>query len=799
LSTLIAITGGCIDLRRREIRRQGKVLTLTPIEYRLIAHLTGRPGEVHTHRELLAAVWGYSDGVRTRTLASTLRRLRMKVEEEASSPRHLQTVAGIGYRFDAGADLAGGGPFTVGLDARVQELSSQLRTHRLVSVTGPVGIGKTWLAAAASAAWPTRTYFVDLVPASDAITFLGTVAAGLDISAFGAVSESALAERIGQWVVAHPSELVVLDNFENVLGCAPLLESWIEADDGATVLVTSRELLGLKGELRFDLSALPDDAAMALFAHHGGEARPGFSLDDSTRANVLITVNALDNHPLSIVLAASRLDVVGLEEMRPIMEIEPDFLKGRVGLADRHRSLAVAVEGSLRSLTEEQRRALMAWSVFGGGFDLRAAATVADLTSSRAADILSVLQRRSMVQGTALEASGRRAFRLYLAIRQAVRGRVASSLDLEDARHRHLNWVLEVGGSAPGQVDGERARFGLVNDALAACQWALPRVPAKAARILVDYRRPLMGVLSVDAAGALYQRALEALGEEHPGLRAELIVERTALTSVAVVSDQGLEALKRAVALADSTDDAALQVRCRLQLSNFIERLGRVDDAIAILRDAVARCERNGDAASLASALSSLAGTLRLRRRHAESEQLLLRALALQRDLGTTRGLMIAHMLMGAVLGDQGRHLESEPHIDCAISLAEALQSRLALNVNLLSRADCMVATDRLDEAELVFAEAGALAADSANQHCEAMAQAGLASLAIRRRELDDAEKLSRAFTSTGPRAGFGRQQRPRLSWDSSAWPPVSGMAPAPPSPGSASWRPPATWAGMTG
>jgi len=98
-STLIEFGDVKIDLARRTVERAGQPLHLTPIEYRLLTHLTGHPHCVRTHRQLLNAVWGSSHSEDTQYLRVYMGQLRKKIEADPSQPRHLSTETGIGYRF----------------------------------------------------------------------------------------------------------------------------------------------------------------------------------------------------------------------------------------------------------------------------------------------------------------------------------------------------------------------------------------------------------------------------------------------------------------------------------------------------------------------------------------------------------------------------------------------------------------------------------------------------------------------------------------------------------------------------
>ncbi|MDG1482444.1 MAG: winged helix-turn-helix domain-containing protein [Myxococcota bacterium] len=97
---VIALNAADVDLKRREIRRAEQTLRLTRIEHRLMQWFARHPGELFSQAELLEAVWGYLPGTRSCTVYTTIQRLRRKLEIDPRHPRHLQTVYGVGYRFE---------------------------------------------------------------------------------------------------------------------------------------------------------------------------------------------------------------------------------------------------------------------------------------------------------------------------------------------------------------------------------------------------------------------------------------------------------------------------------------------------------------------------------------------------------------------------------------------------------------------------------------------------------------------------------------------------------------------------
>ncbi|HXF20287.1 MAG TPA: AAA family ATPase, partial [Streptosporangiaceae bacterium] len=261
--------------------------------------------------------------------------------------------------------------------------------HRLVTVTGAGGVGKTRLAGQVARAVAGRyadgAWLAELAQAGDPAQVAGVVAAALGVREQPGVPAAEVLAR----VLARRQLLLVLDNCEHVIGAAAeLCAGLLAACDDVRVLATSREPLRLAGEARYRLGPMalpgPDDPeaggseAVALFADRARRVDAGFALDGRTGPVVAGLVARLDGMPLAIELAAARVEALGVEQLA-------DRLDDRLGLLTvgdrlapgRQRSLAAAVEWSYRLLGEDERRVFRAVSVFAGPFTLEAAGAVA--------------------------------------------------------------------------------------------------------------------------------------------------------------------------------------------------------------------------------------------------------------------------------------------------------------------------------------------------------------------------------------------------------------------------------------
>jgi predicted ATPase/DNA-binding CsgD family transcriptional regulator len=278
----------------------------------------------------------------------------------------------------------------IGRDGPLREVAALLEQHRLVTVTGPGGAGKTRLASQVAERVADRfadgAWLVELAPVQDPAQVAGVVAAALEVREQPGIPA---AEAVGR-VLARQQLLLVLDNCEHVIAAAAqLCAGLLAACDDVRVLATSREPLAVAGEARYRLGPLtlpgPGEAgngggseAVALFADRARAADAHFTLDKQTAAAVAELVARLDGMPLAIELAAARVEALGVGELLARLDDRPGLLAGADRLApSRQRSLAATVDWSYRLLDQTGQRVFRAISVFPGPFTLAAAESVA--------------------------------------------------------------------------------------------------------------------------------------------------------------------------------------------------------------------------------------------------------------------------------------------------------------------------------------------------------------------------------------------------------------------------------------
>ena len=278
----------------------------------------------------------------------------------------------------------------VGRAGQVDEVAGLLGGHRLVTVTGPGGVGKTRLAGEVARRVAGRfadgVWLVELAAVQEPALVPAAVAVALGIPQPPGMS---IADALAG-VLARRQLLLVMDNCEHVAAAvAQLCGAVLPAADEVRVLATSREPLGIGGEARYRLPPLalpgPDDLgemgaseAVALFADRARQADAHFALGGEAGPAVAQLVARLDGMPLAIELAAARVESLGVVQLLDRLDDRFALLAGGDRLAaPRQRSLAATVEWSYQLLSEDQRRVFRRLAVFPGPFTLEAAETVA--------------------------------------------------------------------------------------------------------------------------------------------------------------------------------------------------------------------------------------------------------------------------------------------------------------------------------------------------------------------------------------------------------------------------------------
>ncbi|MFD4422995.1 DUF4062 domain-containing protein [Agromyces sp. NPDC058484] len=339
---------------------------------------------------------------------------------------------------------------------RDEELETAVRMlgvdgARLVTITGPGGIGKSRLAIAAARAveefFPDGTAFVDLAPVKDADLVIAAIAHALGVRDTGDVP---IAEKVDR-ALAGRRVLLVLDNVEQVVDAAPRISALL-ARTAVSVLATSRKLLRVNGEQIIDLGPLPDSAATALFVERARAVQPGFDGTAANAAAITGIASALDGTPLALELAAARVRVFTPAEILARLDHAlPLLVGGPRDLPDRQRTLRAAIEWSTELLRDDERELLLRLGVFPAGFGFDAVEWMADgIDGSDALEMLGALVDGSLVRER--DRGNRRSFTLLATVREYTREQLEARGEMSGCVERHARFYLWLAGEAAGPL-----------------------------------------------------------------------------------------------------------------------------------------------------------------------------------------------------------------------------------------------------------------------------------------------------------------------------------------------------------
>ncbi len=366
----------------------------------------------------------------------------------------------------------------VGRAREIAEVKTGLRDHRLLTLTGPGGCGKTRLALQAASQlleeFEDGVWWAELAPLSDAAGVPQVLASVLEVRE--QPGRPLIDTLVDQSSRLHA--LVVLDNCEHLIGaCAALADTLLKACPDLSMLATSRERLDIGGEAVFLVPPLSlpkphapgnpagahrmlpgyqQSEAMRLFMERATSVAPSFELTDANGRWIAEICGGLDGMPLAIELAAARVRSLSVQQIAEHLDDRFRLLTGGGRTAPpRHQSLAAALDWSYALLSESEQKVLRRLSVFAGGSVLAAAEAVCSSQGVIQADVLDTLSRLIDKSLVAVDKPDHQArYRLLETIRQYARLKLAEAGEEEAARDRHLSYYLQWLEKARPQLRG---------------------------------------------------------------------------------------------------------------------------------------------------------------------------------------------------------------------------------------------------------------------------------------------------------------------------------------------------------
>ncbi|HWE62139.1 MAG TPA: tetratricopeptide repeat protein [Chloroflexota bacterium] len=565
--------------------------------------------------------------------------------------------------------------------AAIAHLLQWAGSSRLVTLTGPGGVGKTRLALAVAQdlqdRYPDGAVFVDLSALHDPALVATTVAMALGLREAGAQS----ARDLLLSSLRAKKALLVLDNFEQVVEAALLVADLVEASPRLAVLVTSRTVLRVRAEQQFHVPPLAtpgpggassrdaaEYAALRLFTARAQAVQPSFELDVGNAEAVAEICRRLDGLPLALELAAARVSLLPPAALLGRLERRLGVLKGGArDLPERQQTLRAAIDWSYALLSSWEQALLRRLSVFAGGCTLEAAEAVAILDEATDGDVLAgveMLVNHSMLQSVDSQ-DGAMRFRMLETIREYGREQLAATGEEAEVRRRHAAYYLTLAEEAKSRLFGADQMSWLD---------LLEREHDNLRETLADARARGDAEQGARLAGALWRfwyirchlgegrgwlRQFAALPMSPDGgaaARADVLAGLSVIAYAQTDYDTAAVAAEECVALARSLDDRpnlVLSLNILGGVARYRSDFGR---AAALGEECVALTRAIGDRWSLALSLNNLAEVARFQGAYERAGALAGESLDLARALEDRWGIAEALLTMGRLARDRGEY-----------------------------------------------------------------------------------------------------------------------------------------------
>lgn len=638
---------------------------------------------------------------------------------------------------------------------------------RLLTLTGPAGVGKTHLALELARglqpAFPDGVVFVDLAPVRDADTVGTAIARAAGVRESRDTPLARLEEHIGE-----RSILLLLDNVEHLLPAAPLISALLSTCPALRVLATSRAPLHLRWEQAFPVPPLalppagrqwavdnrqsgggdsalshrlaersPQSASLSverllaypsvqLFVERARAAHPGFVLDDTNAAAVAAICVALDGLPLAIELGAARVWGQPPQAMLTRLERRLDLLaRGPVDLPVRQQTLRGAIGWSHDLLSPEERALFRRLGVFLGGFTAAAAAAVAGGSATRSADrgsadamldLLAALVDKSLVRRDE-DAGDEPRFSMLETVREYALEQLLSDGELEDARRAHAAVFLALMEQAEPELGGPEQRRWLErlerehDNVQAALRWATDADGGQetALRLAAAAARFWEMHGHIAEGRAWLERTLEARGHADAIHRMKALNAAGNLARAQGDLDAATARYEASLALLRALGDTRRTAVLLNNLGVIAQDQGDLMRAATLYADSAAIKRSLGDTRGEGLTLNNLGMTALYQGEAARAVGHFTESLALLREAGDTWGMAMALANLGAAALRLGQTERAAGHLRESLRLRREIDDQPGIAWCLEGVAALAVAGQDAEHAVLLLGAAAAL------------------------------------------------------------------------------------------
>ena len=469
-----------LNMAERTLTVEGRPVALGARAFDLLTALVERRDRVVTKGELLDVAW---PGL---VVEENNLQVQVSVLRKVLGASAIATIAGRGYRLTASPLVApaaapqalGSAPVRtnlppsltrfIGRDSALVDGERLLKRSRLLTLTGIGGCGKTRLALEMARrqldGFADGVWFIDLAPVQDPTRVASVVAAVLGIRE----SQTMPMREHLQAHVAARQMLFIIDNCEHLLDAvADIVDALLGAGAGIRIVATSREAFGVAGEQIYPVrslslptglgvAAVRDSESAQVFVDRAGLFVPDFALDDTNAPLVAEICRRLDGIALAIELAAARVALLSVEEIRDRLDDRFRLLSGGTRALPRHQTLQAVMLWSYTTLSAAEQALFRRLSVFVGGWTLAAAASVAGSGDEhQTLELLTALHQKSLLT---IDRDGKAPPRYGMleTVRQYAQDRLDESSESDDVRRRHLEHFVTSMEAAAALYGGAR-------------------------------------------------------------------------------------------------------------------------------------------------------------------------------------------------------------------------------------------------------------------------------------------------------------------------------------------------------
>jgi len=574
----------------------------------------------------------------------------------------------------------------IGRGKEVEEIKSQIGSARLVTLTGSGGTGKTRLTQEVGAQlltnFPHGVWIVELAPLSDELQIIPALA---QVFGLQELPFNPLANMVNDYL-RDKKLLLILDNCEHLIeACAKLANNLLHQSAGLKILASSREALGIAGEVAYRIPSLADSESTQLFVDRARAANSKFSLTDANASAVAQICHRLDGIPLAIELAAARTKLLSAEQIATRLDDMFRLLIGGSRTAlPRQQTLRALIDWSYDLLSDEEKRLLQFASVFVGGWTLEALEFVAEEPPTL--ELLEQLVNKSLV--VTEEHQGEMRYFLLETIKQYAREKLFEAKQASAARDRHFVYFDTLSDGlwnvyrirSEVEVERHKAIRVEMDNLRAALEWGLQNnleetlnLAANIAMSLGISDGQLEGIAMLKAALEKF-RALPPSENDVRRKRQELLMQACFSLGAMTVGSGDImlsrSALQEAIRIARQLGDKFM-LGYSLEMYSNASIFIKAEDSLSTAQEGLEIFSELNDHAGLAMAYSNLSRWAGINGNFNESQKYLALLQEISRDIPVSFQSGILLLGLASIARFQGKFETAKKHFEAGLKMFE--------------------------------------------------------------------------------------------------------------------------------